>query len=613
MPARSAARRRRPDWSERGSAAVDLGDLAAARRCFAEAVRRDRGNARHRFHLAVVEEGLGNLAAAALRFTQALRLDPAMGDAARRLALIAARPELSADAPLDTAGLLAALAHDTVDRELIAELALRHLAAAGPLGPALTRGRADGWLAAAHSLCLERAAPLLGDPLLLAVLRSGPFRNPEVERLLTALRRVLVLEVAPERLEERPLFDLALALAQQCAINEHVWAADAEEEGRAEALARSIAGLLDGDAAAGRRLVLAALYRPLSRLLGGAIRPEAAQRIRPRALGEVVVRRLAEAADERERALAMPRLGAIEEATARRVALQYEASPYPRWTSVGLIAPARMRRVLGRYLSAGELAFLDRPSEILIAGCGTGQQAVQAALAYGPQARVLAIDLSAASLAYAARMAERFGASNVTFAQADLQTLHEAPGLAGRFDVIECTGVLHHLADPFAAWRALLACLARDGRMLVGLYSAVARRGLAALRCEPAWPGPGCSDEALRAYRQVLLDRPAEAAGGDLTMSRDFYTASNFRDLALHVSEHPLTLPEIAAFLDASGLAFRGFQLEPGTFQRFRAGFPGESWPGSLGAWAQFEEAHPHTFAGMYILWCTAGDGCRGP
>jgi SAM-dependent methyltransferase len=230
---------------------------------------------------------------------------------------------------------------------------------------------------------------------------------------------------------------------------------------------------------------------------------------------------------------------------------------------------------------------------------------VQAALAFGPQARVLAIDLSAASLAYAARMAERFGASNIAFAQADLQTLLEAdPKCAGRFQVIECTGVLHHLAEPLRGWRALLPCLADGGLMLVGLYSAVARRSLGALRNDPAYPGPGCSDEALRDFRQVLLDRPADAPGGDLRTSRDFYTTSNFRDLALHVSEHPLTLPEVAQFLAEHGLAFRGFQLERGVLARFRETFPGETWPGSLERWAEFEAANPHTFNGMYNFWC---------
>jgi SAM-dependent methyltransferase len=218
---------------------------------------------------------------------------------------------------------------------------------------------------------------------------------------------------------------------------------------------------------------------------------------------------------------------------------------------------------------------------------------------------VLAIDLSAASLAYASRMAERYGVGNVAFIRADLQTLADqgAP-CVGRFDIIECTGVLHHLADPFGGCRRLLRCLAKDGRMLLGLYSAVARRGLTALRDDPAYPGPGCSAAALRQFRQALLDRSDSEPGGDLKMSRDFYTTSNFRDLALHVSERPVTLPEIARLLSESGLSFRGFQLERGVLARFQAQCPDVAWPGTLQHWAAFEAANPGTFNGMYNFWC---------
>jgi SAM-dependent methyltransferase len=599
---------RQPDWAARGSAAVDHGDLEAARECFAEAVRQERGNASHRYHLALVAEALGDLDAAGAGLTEALRLAPAMADAARRLSLLAGRHELPGAVPLDAAGLKAALADDTVDREAIAETALRQLAA-GPLGDALTRGRSEDWDATARGLCRDRTAPLLKDDLLLAVLRTGSFRGPDLERLLTALRRALLVEVPAERLEDRALFDFALALAQQCAINEHVWSVSGEETEAVTRRRLHEGDLLAGDVAAGRMLLLLMLYRPLSDLLGPGVDAQAAAGIRPRALREVVVRRLAEAADERQRAARMPRLGCdvgmFADATAQAVARQYEASPYPRWTSVGVVAPARMRRMLGNFFGAGELAFLDRPFEVLIAGCGTGQQAVQAALAYGPEARVLAVDLSAASLAYAARMAERYGAGNIAFAQADLRSL---PGLGeayiGRFDVVECTGVLHHLADPLAGWRKLLRCVARDGRMLIGLYSAVARRRLRELRDDPAYPGPGCSDAALRRFRRILLDRPPGEPGGDLKASRDFYAMSNFRDLALHVSEHPLTLPQIAGFLQEHGLTFRGFQLESGVFARLQARFPGATWPGALEHWAAFEAENPGTFNGMYNFWC---------
>src|SRR5262245_30477328 len=236
MPPYTARRTREPSWSERGSAAVDLGDLEAARLCFAEAVREDRGNASHRYHLAVVQEALGELGAAGASLTAALRLDPRMADAARRLSLLAGRCDLPGEVPLDSAGLKAALAHDTVDRVLIAEAAMRQLADAGPLAAALAAGRSEGWLATARGLCRDRTAPLLRDDLFMEVLRTGIFRNPEIERLLTALRRVLLLDVPEQRLEERALFEFGLALAQHCQINEHVWAASDEEAHRVRQL-----------------------------------------------------------------------------------------------------------------------------------------------------------------------------------------------------------------------------------------------------------------------------------------------------------------------------------------------------------------------------------------
>jgi SAM-dependent methyltransferase len=605
MASRTAPQRRKPDWSERGSAAIDSGDLEAAKQCFTEAVRADSRNARHRFHLAVVLEGLWELGAAGARLTEALRLDPRMADAARRLSRLASTCTLPEDVPLDPVGLRAGLAHDSVDRELIAAVAMRHLAGTAPLSEALQRGRSEAWLATARSLCLSKTGQALRDELLLDVLRSSVFRNPDIERLLMALRRVLLLEAAPERFEDRALVAFAIALMQQCWINEYLWSVSEEEARAIDALALSTSELLAGDVAAGRKFLLAWLYKPFSETLGTEIGPQHAGSIRPRALREAAVQRLAEAADERERAARLPRLGAATDATSRKVAAQYEASPYPRWTSVGVLRPEKMQRGLRTYFKAGELAFLERPFEVLIAGCGTGQQAVQAALAYGSNARVLALDLSAASLAYAARMTDRFGAGNVEFAQADLRALDSLdPKFLSRFDVIECIGVLHHMADPFEGWRTLIKCLAKDGRMLLGLYSAAARRNLAALRGDPAYPGPGCSEDALRNFRQLLLDRADGELGSELKISPDFYTASNFRDLTLHVSEHCLTLPEIARFLRDNGLSFRGFQLDKQVFSLLQERFPKEAWPGTLEHWSEFEQANPLTFTGMYVFWC---------
>jgi len=591
-------------WSERGSAAVDGGDLELAKQCFSRAVRDECSNARHRFHLAVVLEGLGELAAAARELTQALRLDPHREEAARRLAALSRRPDFgnSDHAQLNAVGLRHGLNHVRVDQKAIANVAVRVLVTGRSLQNAFATGKAQGWLEAARRLCLERTSPILKDELFLEVLRTSTLSNPELESLLTAVRRVLILEVAPTRFGDHALVGFAVAMLQQCWINQFVWAVSEDEWQRLAHAEVPLARLATDDLEAGHCVLRHCLYAPLRRVLGDEAAPEALHRLEPRALREVIVRRLAMECDERARAAGMPLLGNIDGATSRRVGRFYEESPYPRWSTV--IISRDHRATLARFLGEQRAAFLERPFEVLIAGCGTGQQVVQAALHYGPNARILAVDLSAASLGYAARMAESFGVKNVEFARADLETFASTePQFAGRFQLIEAVGVLHHMAEPFAGWRALLGCLAPHGLMRIGLYSAIARRNLTALRNDPAYPGPGCDDQALRAFRQSLLARQDEQAR-DARKYVDFWDARSFRDMVLHVCEHRLALAEIARFLEAERLAFRGFQLPKGSQAMFWQRFAFETWPGSLENWARFEKEWPQLFENMYLFWC---------
>jgi hypothetical protein len=99
------------------------------------------------------------------------------------------------------------------------------------------------------------------------------------------------------------------------------------------------------------------------------------------------------------------------------------------------------------------------------------------------------------------------------------------------------------------------------------------------------------------------MDRSHGQLGSELKSSPDFYTTSGFRDLALHVSERCLSIPEIANFLDEAGLAFRGFQPDL-FFDLLQQQYQGESRPGSLERWAELELAIPMLFAGMYKFWC---------
>jgi SAM-dependent methyltransferase len=209
-------------------------------------------------------------------------------------------------------------------------------------------------------------------------------------------------------------------------------------------------------------------------------------------------------------------------------------------------------------------------------------------------------------------MAEALDVRNVDFLQADILQLES--GEFGRdrpetFDIIECTGVLHHMAEPLRGWRILADRLRPGGLMQIGLYSAVSRRNLRRLREEdPAHPGPGCGADAARAYRHKLMARDEGETGAELVASHDFYTLSDFRDLALHESEYQFELPEIERFLAENHLEFAGFVLPPAQREAFAQRYPDDPLPGSLANWRAFEQENPHLFDAMYNFWCRKAD-----
>src|SRR6185295_3717387 len=145
-----------------------------------------------------------------------------------------------------------------------------------------------------------------------------------------------------------------------------------------------------------------------------------------------------------------------------------------RWLRVERdVAPTSVAEFLRRLFPHADLAGIpDAPARILVAGCGTGRHPIGTARRF-PESSILAVDLSLTSLAYAVRKTRELGIRNIDYRQADLLLLGALPE---RFDVVDCTGVLHHLEDPVAGWRVLCSLLRPGGVMRVGLYSELARR-----------------------------------------------------------------------------------------------------------------------------------------
>jgi SAM-dependent methyltransferase len=430
-------------------------------------------------------------------------------------------------------------------------------------------------------------AALATDRLLISLLKCDPVTDIGLERLLTNMRHALLQEALSRTAREdkaQSFLDFACALASQCFINEYVYSQTEAETAAALRLHALLEAALTLPAPVPPLWpAMAGAYASLQKLVGAQ---SLTRRQWPPLVSALIVAQVKEPAQEQELASTIPVLTEIDDEVSRLVRQQYEESPYPRWTSAGMAQRPTARP------SSGRMQIPD----VLIAGCGTGLGAIEFARE-ASHARILAIDLSLASLGYAKRMAQALGVTNIEFAQADINKLCS---IGRTFDFIDASGVLHHLADPWRGWRVLLSLLRPSGTMQVCLYSALARQNVVAGRALIAERGYRPFPEDIRHCREAILAAEDGSLLRSLARADDFFSSSEFRDMLFHVQEHRITLPEIKSFLEENKLEFAGFNLDQAALRQFGARFPGQTALLDLDRWHRFEVEVPSTFLGMY-------------
>lgn len=410
------------------------------------------------------------------------------------------------------------------------------------------------------------------DPFLTQGLKIFRAADRDLEVSLRTLRAIC-LEAALETPDTlTPYTDFLNALADQCFHTEYAYALKDGEMDKAERLSA-------------RRdpvsLLVYACYRPLFTLRDqNDFAHFAANQSGP--LADTLTQQFFEPLREEEIKKSILSIGSIADPVSKKVRAQYEVHPYPRWKNASL-----------------PLLQLDaRPLRILIAGCGTGRQIAYTAQSF-PNAHIIAIDLSTTSLAFAIRQGEKLGYNDrVAYRHMDILDL---PTLGASFDIIFCTGVLHHMDDPMAGWKALCDVSTDQTTMKIGLYSALARKTLDTAREIIGKEFATDTDDGIRAARAHLMHAHQ---WNDLTFingSMDFYSLSACRDLLFHVQEHQFTLPQIQECLNALDLEFIQFDFtNPRIAEAYRARFPADAAMTNLTQWHAFECEHPDIFGEMY-------------
>ena len=431
-------------------------------------------------------------------------------------------------------------------------------------------------------------------PLLLKLMSICPLADLDIELGFSNIRS-LILESVLEESNSTNILKFQSALALHCFTNEYIY----DQTSRDLEFLQKLETRVELDLSKGKQqnpqdILCLASYKSLSEY------DWCHSVVVTTDLEEVFTRQVLEPKKEENLKKEIKTLDKIADGVSSKVKEQYEKNPYPRWVNLGLIKkPTSIHEMVTRHklkISTPDVKKTQEPL-ILIAGCGTGQHSIGTAARY-KNSKVIAIDLSKSSLAYAKRKTKELGIKNIEYIQADLLDVEK---LNTKFDIIESMGVLHHMDDPMAGWQALTECLKSGGLMKIGLYSKIARKPISDIRKNIATSKRQLSDEEILLVRKkiILSTKPEHEL---IKNFRDFYSLSEIRDLLFHVKEHSFTLPQIKVCLNNLGLKFCGFQSQKIQNAFLKVNNKRNLY--DLEKWDDFEKSQPAVFAGMYQFWC---------
>jgi len=276
-----------------------------------------------------------------------------------------------------------------------------------------------------------------------------------------------------------------------------------------------------------------------------------------------------------------------------QVSSQYGESPFPKWDEVFTVGQS-----IVIIPSPGVNATHPR---VLAAGAGTGRVAFQYAHGYGEQSDVTAIDISPRSLAFGKREALEKNITNIRWKVRSILDLN--PKEDGMYDVIQCTGVLHHLEHPEKGFEALNRVLKPGGSIQFAVYSEKARQSVVAVRKwvkKMDWRRDRIAD--LRALRRTAGGEPGLRS---LYQTHSFYRRSQLVDLCFHAMEHRynyLQLYEQLQAVDWKVLANIYPRQHPQETTQFKMMFPSNDTDLDLRNWHQFELKHGAPTLRMYHI-----------
>lgn len=454
----------------------------------------------------------------------------------------------------------------------------------------------------------------LSEPLLLGMLAKTIITDDDLIQVLTALRKVIILqgelETAPRDFLVSRRRQFVAAVALQCFATEFAWFETRRESAAAgymiAEVRRGLDAIADGvdenawDLEMWNRLAVVAMYRPLQRIEGienlmnlGLAAESPYRRM-------LIQQQIIEPLRERSLATQIQRIGGKSRSTEEEEA---KLVPYPRWHRFPPVEPTSLANGLQSLIPHFQAPeFAHGPVRILAAGCVTGQRAIRMAANY-ENAVVTATDPSIANVAYAARVAEDLNVENIEFDLCDRDDLGQ---IDATFHVVDTGETLLWTSDALTPWRALAGLLLPSGLMRFDVRVEPQREGLLKARELVAEKGLVGDIDGIREARRLIMELPEGDPARRIVTADGFYNAHHCKDILFpDYEEARFSIDALRQAMAELDLSFLAYEVQrPSTMARFLDEFGSAADPANLDQWAELERNHPMALSTTHRIWC---------
>jgi ubiquinone/menaquinone biosynthesis C-methylase UbiE len=200
---------------------------------------------------------------------------------------------------------------------------------------------------------------------------------------------------------------------------------------------------------------------------------------------------------------------------------------------------------------------------VLVAGCGTGDSLVYLAkqLQSKENSKIYALDFSAASLEVAKARAEYAKVDNIVWINDSLLNIPQLD--LPQMDYINCTGVLHHLANPTDGLQALKSVLKPSGCMFIMVYAQYGRTGVYQMQELMRQINGDCDTETkIKNTKKVLKILPKTnwfKHSDNWILDHKEFNDSGIYDLLLHSQDRCYNVEQAYEFVESCGMKLISF------------------------------------------------------